>query len=65
MLRDVLARLFAIGPLLFGIGFMAPVIAALINATGLVLPFGLAPIYVGLAIGVVWGAIATKRGAWI
>ena len=65
MLQTILKRLFAIGPLLFGVGFIAPVFAALVEVTGLALPFEIPPLYIGFAIGIIWGGIATKRGAWI
>lgn len=65
MLRALLARLFAIGPLLFAVGFFAPTFAALVEAAGIALPFGVAPLHAGLAVGIIWGGIATRRGAWI
>lgn len=65
MLRKVLTCLFAIGPLLFAVGFFAPVFAAFIEGAGIVLPFGVAPLHAGLGIGLIWGGFATKRGAWI
>ncbi len=52
-------------PLLFGVGFIAPLIAQLL---GRVLP-GAAqaqwPLLVGLAIGGSWGALANLRGRWL
>lgn len=65
MISALLTRLFAIGPILFGIGIFAPVFAALVDASGLTPPFDADPLYLGLAIGVIWGAVAAKRGAWI
>ncbi len=65
MLEALITRLFAIGPLLFGIAFMAPVIATLMHLVGLSAPFGLSPLQLGLAIGIVWGLVASKRGTWI
>lgn len=65
MLRKILTFLFAIGPLLFAFGFFAPLFSALVEASGLVLPFGVPPLYAGLVVGLIWGGIATKRGAWI
>lgn len=65
MLRSILTRLFAVGPLLFAVGFFAPVFAAFVGAAGLTLPFGIPPLYAGLGIGLLWGAVAAKRGAWI
>lgn len=52
-------------PFLFGIGFLAPLIAQLLERA---LP-GAAqaqwPVLVGLAIGGSWGALANLRGRWL
>jgi len=61
----IIGALFEYGPLLFGIGFIAPVFAALVEASGYTLPYDIAPLYAGLGLGIVVGAIATKRGRWI
>lgn len=65
ILLNTLKWLFAIGPILFGIGFMAPVLAELMTVAGITQPFGIAPIAVGLAIGLGWGTYALVRGSWI
>jgi len=56
---------FALGPLLFGIGFLAPLIAALCNSLGISLPLGLAPIALGLIIGAGLGLLAVVRKTWL
>ena len=56
---------FSLGPILFGIGFLAPVIAALLGAAGIHAPFGLSPIQVGLGIGVLLGIVARQRRTWL
>lgn len=52
-------------PFLFGLGFVAPLIAQVIER----LRPGVAhegwPTLVGLAIGGVWGAVANIRGRWL
>lgn len=52
-------------PVLFGLGFLAPLIAQLLERA---LP-GVAqaqwPVLVGLAIGGSWGALANLRGRWL
>ena len=52
-------------PLLFGVGFIAPLIAQLLERT---LP-GAAqahwPLLAGLAIGGSWGPLANLRGRWL
>jgi hypothetical protein len=64
-MQRLLSGLFTIGPILFGLGFFAPVFAAFVNATNLPLPLGLDPLHAGLAIGFILGTIAAKRGTWI
>jgi len=62
---QLLKTLYPWGPVFFGIGFLAPFIAALMTATGLAAPWGLSEIQVGLAIGLTWGVIAKVGGRWI
>jgi hypothetical protein len=57
--------LFRLGPLWFGIGFLAPVLAALIVALELTPPLGLSPLVCGLIVGGVLGAVATFRRTWL
>ena len=52
-------------PLIFGVGFVAPLIAQIIERAGWTLPFGIAPLAAGLVIGGLWGAHAQFRGRWI
>lgn len=60
-----IAFLFSLGPILFGIGFLAPVMAALLGATGVAAPFGLAPLHFGLMVGALLGLVARQRGTWL
>lgn len=55
----------AAGPILFGVGFLAPLIAQSLEAASLPTPFGLAPIQFGLATGLGLGVIAALRGRWV
>ena len=64
-MQTALIRLFAIMPFLFGIGFLAPLIAQGLVACGLTEPLGVAPIAWGLAVGGGWGLYAALRGAWL
>ena len=64
-MQKLIGTLFDLGPLLFGLGFIAPVFAALVEAGGYTLPLGIAPLHAGLGLGLLIGAIATKRGSWI
>jgi hypothetical protein len=53
------------GPVLFGIGFLAPLIAQTLDANGLAAPLGLSGIQFGLAVGIVGGLVAKIRGTWV
>ena len=57
--------LFSIMPLLFGIGFIAPLIAQTMTAWGWPAPLGMSRIGFGLMIGGIWGLYANIRGRWI
>ena len=65
MIRSVLQRLNPWGPLFFGLGFIAPLIATLLTRGGLELPIGLSSIWLGVALGAAWGLYAKFRGSWI
>ena len=56
---------FSLGPILFGIGFLAPLIAALFNLAGLSAPLGLTPIQIGLGLGFLMGLVARQRKTWL
>ncbi|MDO8380474.1 MAG: hypothetical protein V4597_19135 [Pseudomonadota bacterium] len=61
LLRPILAW----GPVFFGIAFLAPLFAQILQALGVTAPLGLPPIAVGLAVGGTWGLIAKLGGRWI
>ena len=48
---SVLRMVFAVGPLLFGLGFLAPLIAQSLEAMSLTPPMGLSPLVLGLLVG--------------
>lgn len=60
-----LRKLMAIMPFLFGIGFIAPLVAQLMARFGLAAPYDISPIALGLGIGGLWGLIANIRGRWL
>lgn len=64
-MQVALQKFFAIMPFLFGIGFIAPVIAQVMTVAGWEAPFGMERIVFGLVIGASWGLYATIRGRWI
>ena len=55
--------IFYFGPLIFGIGFIAPLTAQVIERAGFVLP--VSPLVAGLIVGVALGGVAQVRGRWI
>lgn len=62
---SVVQKAFTWGPLWFGLGFIAPLVAQSMEAAGLSAPFGMSEIAFGLAIGAVLGATAKRRGSWV
>jgi hypothetical protein len=60
-----LRKLFYVMPFLFGIGFIAPLIAQTMAYWDVAPPFGMSRIVFGLAIGAPWGLYAMLRGRWI
>lgn len=65
MLVKLIELIFKFGPLIFGVGFMAPLFAELFAQAGMSLPFGLTPLLAGLLLGGGLGLIAQVRGSWI
>jgi len=61
----VLKQLLAWMPLLFGIGFIAPLLAQLMALWEIAAPFGMSRVAFGLVIGAGWGLIANVRGRWL
>ena len=55
----------AAGPILFGVAFLAPLIAQSLDAMSLPVPFGLEPIHFGLGLGLSLGVVAALRGRWV
>jgi hypothetical protein len=62
---EFLRMMFAVGPLLFGVGFLAPLIAQSLETLAWSAPLGLTPLAFGLALGGSLGLIATIRGRWV
>ena len=56
--------IFHFGPLIFGIGFIAPLTAQILERLAWHLPFGLTPLIAGLTFGAAWGGYAQLRGRW-
>jgi len=62
---STLKFLFSIGPILFGLAFMAPVLAEVLTAVGIATPFGAPAIFTGLVVGAAWGTYAYVKGSWV
>ena len=60
-----LKKLFYIMPFLFGIGFIAPLIAQTMAYWDIAAPWGMSHIGFGLMIGAPWGLYAVLRGRWL
>jgi len=63
--RDLLRQAFKWGPVFFGIGFIAPLVAQSLDAVEVGAPFGLSTVQFGLAVGIGLGTVAKVRGRWI
>jgi hypothetical protein len=61
----LLRKAYAWGPLLFGIGFVAPVVAQSLDAAAVTPPLGVTTVQIGLAAGLLLGTVAKLRGRWI
>ncbi|MEM7329313.1 MAG: hypothetical protein AAF437_11275 [Pseudomonadota bacterium] len=61
----VIKAIFYLGPLIFGLGFLTPLVSQSIQAVGWVPPFDLTPLTIGLLVGGTLGMIAQIRGRWI
>jgi hypothetical protein len=61
----IINKLGDYGPLFFGIGFIAPLIAQSLDAASLSAPLGLPNIAFGLIVGVSMGVVAKLRGRWV
>ena len=64
-ISDLLRKAYEWGPLLFGIGFVAPLLAQTMDAASVAAPLGLSTAAFGLTIGIVTGSVAKMRGRWI
>jgi len=54
-----------LGPVMFGVGFLAPLIAQSLDAASLPAPLGLGRLQFGLAVGALLGVVAMWRGRWV
>lgn len=64
-MQFVLKNIIHFMPLIFGIGFLGPLIAQIIQMLGWPIPLGLSSLALGLVIGTAWGVFVQFRGRWI
>jgi hypothetical protein len=64
-MQSAVQYLFRWMPLIFGVGFIAPLIAQTLAACGWDGPFGFSRIAFGLMIGIPWGLYAVLQGRWL
>jgi hypothetical protein len=64
-MQAALKHVFHWMPLLFGVGFIAPLIAQTMAYWEIAAPFGMNRLLFGLLIGAPWGLYAVLRGRWL
>jgi hypothetical protein len=64
-MQDAFRKLMAWLPLLFGIGFIAPLVAQALAALGHPAPWGVPGLALGLILGASWGFCTVRRGRWL
>jgi hypothetical protein len=64
-MEKAVKALFSVMPLLFGLGFIAPLIAQSMARLNWPAPFGLSELAFGLAVGGIWGLYANIKGRWV
>ncbi len=64
-MKIAVKHLFHWLPLLFGIGFIAPLVAQTLAYWHVDAPFGMRRTLFGLAVGAPWGLYAVWRGRWL
>ena len=64
-MMTILEKIGNYGPVLFGIGFIAPLIAQSMDAAALSAPLGLPNLAFGLVLGTSLGVVAKLRRRWV
>ena len=65
MQKAVLRRIYKLGPMIFGLGFLTPLAAQILQASEVPLPFGMPPLLAGLLIAMAFTVPAQLRGRWV
>jgi hypothetical protein len=58
-------KLLPWGPVFFGVLIFAPMWSAVMDASSITLPYGVANITAMLVLGFSWGILAKLRGRWL
>jgi hypothetical protein len=61
----IISQLYRLGPLWFGLAFLAPLIDQTMRTRGTAAPFELPTLVIGLLVGSALGTIATLRRNWL
>lgn len=65
-MERAIGYILAIKPLIFALGFLAPVLAQGLLAAGIARPLGLAPLAFSVLACGAWGILATiRKGRWL
>ena len=65
-MERAIGYVLAVKPLIFALGFLAPVLAQGLFAAGIAAPLGLAPLAFSVLACGAWGILATiRKGRWI
>ncbi|RIJ20341.1 hypothetical protein D1224_14515 [Henriciella barbarensis] len=65
MQKVVLRRLYKLSPMIFGLGFLTPLAAQILQSSKVTLPFGMPPLLAGLLIAMAFTIPAQLRGRWV
>lgn len=65
MPKVVLRRLYALGPMLFGLGFLTPLATQILQSADVSLPSGMPPLLAGFLIAMAFSIPAQFRGRWV
>ena len=64
-MQFVLKNILHFMPLIFGLGFLGPLISQILAMTGHGEVAGLPALAIGLTVGGLWGLFAQWRGRWV
>ena len=64
-MKSIITLTVKLLPLLFAIGFLAPLFHQSMVRLDVTLPYGLPPFWVGLGVALIWGTVAQIKGRWL